>query len=288
MHIILSEYLRTLRDLKGYSTHTLEAYQRDILEFILFLEETTGKPEGKKLSLRHLNAYFLMLRNKGNKTRSVLRKVSSLRGFYQWMVSQGLLSENPFQVLDLPKNHLPLPKVIHPKDIDKILKHPQTTLLDQLVIELLYGCGLRVSELLSLRHQDIQLEHQFIRCVGKGKKERLIPLNKSSIQMLRPMLKQQQSLFPNQPTQPIILNPTNQKPFTRKQIWARLKHLGQHILGKKLSPHTLRHSFATHLLENGADLRSVQELLGHQDIATTQIYTHVSKKQLKSTHQSLF
>lgn len=288
MHILLSEYLRTLNDVKGYSSHTLEAYQRDIIEFIEFLEHTTGKPDGHRVSLRLLNSYFLMLRNKGNKTRSVLRKVSSLRGFYQWKLSQGLVSENPFHSLDLPKNRPPLPKAISVKDIDTLLQHNDTTPLDQLIIELLYGCGLRISELLSLRHQNIHLDHQFIRCIGKGKKERLIPLSPVSVKTLRPILSAQQSLFPNQPQQPVILNPQTQQALTRKQVWDRLQHLGQVALGKRLSPHTLRHSFATHLLENGADLRSVQELLGHQDIATTQIYTHVSKKQLKAVHHNLF
>lgn len=288
MHILLSEYLRTLEDVKGYSSHTIEAYQRDILEFIDFLDtETTGK-HLESFPIRRLNQYFLMLRSKQNKTRSVLRKVSSLRGFYQWMMNQGMTSENPFLTIDLPQNRAPLPKVLSINEVSLLLSHPSLTPQDTLIIELLYGCGLRISELLSLRPTDIELDHQFIRCMGKGRKERLIPLNPTSIEVLKPILNPKQHLFAISVKAPLLLDPVSQKTPTRKDIWQRLQTLGQNILGKPISPHTLRHSFATHLLENGADLRSVQELLGHQDIATTQIYTHVSKKQLKSVHQTFF
>ncbi|MBX2861386.1 MAG: tyrosine recombinase [Vampirovibrio sp.] len=283
MYLLLSEYLEALDSGRGYAENTLVAYQRDISEFLDYLE--TYQRKVTALTRRQVNQYLAALRQQDLATTTILRKISSIRSFYTWLQEQGYIRENPLALLDLPKRKKSLPKVLTLDEVRKLLTSDMA-LLDKVILELLYACGLRVSELVDLTVNQIYLEAGYLKCMGKGGKERLIPLGDLSIKLMTDYISHTSLTS----TDPILLDPDNlteKKALDRKAVWDRVKDMGKRI-GKDISPHTFRHSFATHLLENGADLRVVQELLGHSDIATTQIYTQVSKTHLKQLHRQVF
>jgi integrase/recombinase XerD len=286
MYLMLSEYLNYLSQERGYSPNTLEAYERDILEFLSYHEGRKAKLY--QITRRAVNQYLGELRNRQNATTSILRKVSSVKGFYEWLQIKGVLKDNPLALLELPKRRTPLPKVLSVGEISRLLNSDALSLQDKTIVELLYACGLRVSELTSLLVKSIDLGGGFLRVFGKGNKERLIPLGDVSIMVVRKYLMEtglqgDDPLFPNlEGAGPLFKTPLN-----RRDIWQRVRNM-RHIIGREVSPHTFRHSFATHLLENGADLRVVQELLGHSDISTTQIYTQISKRHVKLAHHHVF
>jgi integrase/recombinase XerD len=289
MYLLLSEYLNTLAEEKGYSPHTLEAYQRDILEFLRHQEEHKSASQRAGLlsvTRRDVNQYLAWLRKNENATTTVLRKISSIRGFYRWLEERSFISENPLAFLELPKRSKTLPKVLSVADMNRLLNRNldphDGAPVNQVIVELLYACGLRVSELVQLKVKDIDLAGGYLRCMGKGGKERLVPLGDVSITVLRDFMR----LTGRTGEDPILLREDG-APMTRREVWQRVRGMGR-LLGKEIYPHTFRHSFATHLLENGADLRVVQELLGHSDIATTQIYTQISKRHIKNSHHNVF
>jgi len=285
MLLLISEYLNHLAQEKGYSAHTLEAYERDILAFTDYLEAKNKTVH--QATARLLSQYTAFLRQEANATSTILRKVSSLRGFYRWMKDRRYVTDNPLDLLELPKKARLLPKVLTLTQITQLFESDRVGLQDKVIMELLYACGLRVSELCTLSVSDVDLDNGYLRCLGKRQKERLIPIGDVSIGLIRhyidaTSLKKSDPLLLNLEKAlsiPVALN--------RREVWARVKALGLTI-GKDISPHTFRHSFATHLLENGADLRVVQELLGHSDIATTQIYTQVSKSHIRQAHRAAF
>jgi integrase/recombinase XerD len=229
-----------------------------------------------------VNGYLRMLRDKGNVTTTVIRKISSVKGFYNWLVLENQVEENPFAFIELPRRAKSLPKVLSVSEVESLLDTPDLTLSEKLSLELLYACGLRVTELINLTPASISLEVGYVRCLGKGGKERLIPIGDVTVQWLKAYLSETALPF-EEP----LLRRSDGTPYTRIDIWRLMKRLGE-ALGKSISPHTLRHSFATHLLENGADLRVVQELLGHSDIATTQIYTQISRRHIRSAYRKVF
>lgn len=284
MYPWLSTYLTRLAEEDGYSPHTIEAYQRDILELIRFYDQSGRDPAG--VTRRDLNGYLAYLRQNRNATATIHRKISSLRGFYQWLLEAGHVSENPFALLELPKRTKVLPKVLSVQETTRLLAETRLTPLEQVIVELLYACGLRVSELLSLRQKDVDRTAGYIRCMGKGGKERLIPLGEASIQVLESYLAQRGGR--TDPDALLLAEGPHGNPLSRREVWALVQAVSHRVLGRTVYPHAFRHSFATHLLENGADLRVVQELLGHSDIATTQIYTQVSKRHVKAQHRSVF
>ncbi len=283
MFLLLSEYLNHLSNERGYSEHTLIAYERDITELMDDFEQSKITTKLSQLTSRQMNQFVARLRQKGNATASILRKISSIKGFFSWMQSKGYISKNPLATLELPKRTKTLPKVISVRDMERLLNHPKLSLQDKIIVELLYACGLRVSELTQLTVENIDLPGGYLRCLGKRGKERLIPLGDLSIQLVKTYITQSYL----KPKDPLLVQDLFNEPLTRKEIWSRVKSLGEFI-GKDISPHTFRHSFATHLLENGADLRVVQELLGHSDISTTQIYTQISKKHIKKAYKTVF
>ena len=297
----LADYLEHLREERQYSKHTLEAYERDIQEFLHILSESDlytlaqtplFHEEDAPLALsfmkrKHVNVYLSHLRKQGRKSRTMMRKTSSVRGFFLWLVAKGQLEVNIFEWLELPKQIHTLPTVLKASDIQKL--YAQIHDSDEcLALELLYACGLRVSELIDLKWKQVERRAGFLRCVGKGHKERLVPLAPASLDVLERAL----MIKSAEATQGYVLwnaHPPNGKarPYLRKEIYNWTQQWGA-LIGKAFSPHTFRHSFATHLLENGADLRVVQELLGHADISTTQIYTHVSLQHIRQAHHDLF
>lgn len=275
---ILSEYLEFLEVEKGLSENTLEAYRRDITELFDFCTK-----ELSEISRQDINSYILKLREENYTSTSVTRKIASFRGFFKWACANEILFKNPTTTLELPKNPKRLPKVLTLQEIQILLKENLTP-KERVIFELLYDCGLRVSELVNMKINDIDMSGKFLTCTGKGSKERIVPFGNCAIDAIKNYLPQRDFLILKYKlsTKRLLINEQG-KTVTRQEIYTFISEQGKKI-HKTISPHTLRHSFATHLLENGADLRVVQELLGHSDVSTTQLYTHISKKRLKDVY----
>ncbi len=282
---ILSEYLEYLEVEKGLSINTIDAYRRDLSAFLEFCFSLDIQ-ELNQIERIHLNSYIFNLREKKYMPPSVMRKIASLRGFFKWLCANEICVNNPTITLEQPKIPRKLPKVMTIQEIESILR-TDLTKIQKLIVELLYGCGLRVSELVGLRTNSIDLNASYLRCSGKGSKERLVPLGKKAKEALKNYYEQRDFLIKkfNLDTKNLLISDKGHF-LTRQDIYNFIHDQGKKI-HKKISPHTLRHSFATHLLENGADLRIVQELLGHSDVSTTQLYTHISKKRLKEVYFSI-
>ncbi len=273
----LDAFMMHLKTEQGASVHTIEAYNRDILDYLIFLEE-----ESKSLESVNFEAYLARLAATGKKTRSIVRAVSAIRSFYKFLLRDGKIRVNPLLEIETPKVKPPIPRVLSEEEMLAILRLPagqKTSLRDAAILELLYATGLRVSELISLKKSDINLEAGFLVASGKRSKERIVPMGTYAREVIKSYLEQIKPkgafLFPNR----------KGTPMTRQAIWKLIRKYGALIAKQHISPHVLRHTFATHLLEGGADLRSVQLLLGHEDISTTQIYTHVDRKRLKELHK---
>lgn len=280
MYQIIGEYLEYLELEKGLSQNTIDAYRRDLSDFAQNLEDIHS------INRMNINAYVRTLRERKLAPTSVIRKVASLRGFFKWATSSGILEKNPAATLEQPKTPQRLPKVVSVKEIDEML-HNNFTPLEHVMMELLYSCGLRVSELVNLKLNDIDLSSKYVRCFGKGSKERIIPIGEQAKAMLKEYFPTRDLLIKkyNLTTKNLLIK-DNGHFVTRQDVYNFIHAQGK-LIHKNISPHTLRHSFATHLLENGADLRVVQELLGHSDVSTTQLYTHISKKRLKEVYFSI-
>lgn len=279
---ILAEYLEYLEVEKGLSVNTIDAYRRDLSAFLEFCA-SLGAAELTQIQRTHLNSYILDLREKKYLPPSVIRKIASLRGFFKWLCASEICAQNPTLTLEQPKTPRKLPKVMTVSEIETILRE-NLTKTEQLIVELLYGCGLRVSELVNLKTNCIDLNANYLKCSGKGSKERLVPLGSKAKEALKEYFIQRDFFVQKfNIDNKILLISDSGRFLTRQDIYNFIHDLGKKI-NKNISPHTLRHSFATHLLENGADLRIVQELLGHSDVSTTQLYTHISKKRLKEVY----
>jgi len=278
----LVEYIEYLHVERGLSDNTEEAYRNDIMLFIEFLESEDVEIFDN-ITRSHLNRYIRKLRQDNYAPSSITRKIASLRGWFKWMVGNDLIKSDPTASIEQPKMARHLPKVLTIHDLQLIFSEKLST-LEKAIVELLYAAGLRVSELSNLTLQNINLDQDYVRCIGKGSKERLIPIGKKAKEALIEYLKEREIIiFKNDlNTNHLFLNEEGH-PISRQKVYTLIKTLGEKI-DKTISPHTLRHSFATHLLENGADLRVVQELLGHSDVSTTQLYTHISKKRLKDIY----
>ena len=277
MYQIIGEYLEYLELEKGLSQNTIDAYRRDLSDFSQEIEDI------KSIDRMTISSYLRSLRERKYAPTSVIRKVASLRGFFKWVTSSGIIDKNPAATLEQPKMPQRLPKVVSVKEIEEMLRNNLTP-IEHIVMELLYSCGLRVSELVNLKLSDIDLSSKYIRCFGKGSKERIIPLGEIAKTAIREYLPQRELLIKkyNLNTKRLLIK-ENGHYINRQDVYNFIHTQGK-VIHKNISPHTLRHSFATHLLENGADLRVVQELLGHSDVSTTQLYTHISKKRLKDVY----
>lgn len=281
MYETISQYLEYLDLEKGLSVNTIEAYRRDLYEFADMVDGNLRSVDRVKI-----NSYILNLKERKLAPTSVIRKVASLRGFFKWINAMGFLEKNPASTLEQPKVPQRLPKVISIKEIEEIL-HSNLSVLEKVIIELLYSCGLRVSELVNLKINDIDLNSKYVRCFGKGSKERIIPIGEVAKEAIQNYLPQREFILKKYKlTSKKLLVSDNGKWVNRQGVYSLIHERGK-LVHKNISPHTLRHSFATHLLENGADLRVVQELLGHSDVSTTQLYTHISKKRLKEVYFSI-
>lgn len=280
MYQIIGEYLEYLELEKGLSQNTLEAYRRDLSAFSQGVEDIT------KVDRMSINMFIRKLRENKLAPSSIIRKMASLRGFFKWASSAGIIDKNPASTLEQPKVPQRLPKVVSIKEIEEML-HNNLTPLEHVIMELLYSCGLRVSELVNLKTSDIDLSSKYVRCFGKGSKERIIPIGEIAKKAVTEYMTERDFLVKkyNLNTK-LLLIQNSGRLITRQDVYTFIHAQGK-LIHKNISPHTLRHSFATHLLENGADLRVVQELLGHSDVSTTQLYTHISKKRLKDVYFSI-
>lgn len=279
MYDLLSDFIDYIEIEKGLSANTIEAYRRDIYGFIDFNSE----PDIKNITRLHISSYIMDLRERGISPSSISRKISALKSFFKWACANEYIITNPISSIEPAKLPKHLPKVLTLSDINTLLQQNLTT-LERVVIELLYSCGLRVSELCNLKLSNINLKARNIICVGKGAKERLIPFGDYAHNTIKSYLELRTAVVNNNNlTTNFFLLSDNGRHVTRQDVYRIIHRLGE-IVHKEISPHTLRHTFATHLLENGADLRVVQELLGHSDVATTQLYTHISKKRLKEIY----
>jgi len=284
---ILQEFLEFLSVEKGLSPNTAHSYSLDLEKLFLFFgkEKISWQKVGEEDLIK-----FIHHQSRANlSSRSIARLISSVKSFYKFLVLDGVINKSPASNLSTPKLWLDLPKFLTEKEVEHLLAQPKEKsshgLRDKAILEMLYATGLRVSELTSLKLKDLNLEQSFVLCWGKGGKERIVPLGQSAQMVLKRYLqKARPKLVKKEDTFVFLTNRGGA--FTRQGVWKMLKGYGEQAgLERKISPHVLRHSFATHLLERGADLRSVQLMLGHSQITTTQIYTHVSRKQLQKVYE---
>lgn len=284
---VIAQYLDNIWMEKGLSRNTLESYGRDLAHFAVWLA-----PKGVELlavSSELMQAYLAHRYEKKLSSRSTARLLSCVRGFYRYMVREGRLAENPLSLIESPKLSPGLPNSLSEADVESLLAAPDINeplgLRDRTMLEVLYACGLRVSELVGLTMTQVNLRQNVVRVVGKGSKERLVPMGEEAALWLARYLREARPILLNGMPEEILFPSLRAQPMTRQTFWHRIKHWAK-VAGiqKPLSPHTLRHAFATHLLNHGADLRVVQLLLGHSDLSTTQIYTHVARLRMKESH----
>ena len=283
MFQLLSQYLDFLLIERGLSQNTIMAYRRDIVTFFDFLSNLENKEKIENVNRYDINLFLKNLRDTSHAPTSILRSIAALRGFFKWLFVSELIVADPTNCIEPLKVSKKLPKVLSISEIEVLFKN-KFNLLDSAILELLYAGGLRVSELTDLKLSNLNTKAKYVRCIGKGSKERIVPIGKKAVLALEKYLKYREKKLNllNKTSNYVFLNDTGQK-ITRQYVYTFIRNIGEK-LQKSISPHTLRHSFATHLLERGADLRVVQELLGHSDVATTQLYTHISKKRLKEIY----
>ncbi|QJS97073.1 site-specific tyrosine recombinase XerD [Dolosigranulum pigrum] len=286
----LEEYIIYLKIERGLSANTVTSYKRDVEKYLTFLTEKKIT-QLDEVSRFEILDFLQTLRQSGAADNSIIRMVSSLRKFHQYLKRESIVSDDPMQLIDTPKKASTLPKAISPQAVEQLLEAPDTTtplgVRDRTILELMYATGLRISELVNLKLSDMHLTMGFIQTMGKGEKERIIPLGEIASQWLDHYLDGARVYLQDQSAETseyVFLN-SRGKGLSRQGVWKKVKQLALEAgIDQNVTPHTLRHSFATHLLENGADLRMVQELLGHADISTTQIYTHITKTRLKQVY----
>lgn len=284
---LADQFIHHLRVEKGLAKNTIESYSRDLTRYFDFLEKRTLPP--MKASQIDIMDYVSSLAG-ALSIRSIARNLSSLKVFYRFLVSDGKLKTNPARLISNPKLPRRLPGVLSSEEVERLLAAPDTQthrgLRDRAMLELLYASGLRVSELVGMKMLNINLEAGWVRTVGKGSKERMVPMGSKAQQSLKEYLADGRPSLLKKRSSSHLFVTARAKPMSRQAFWKIIKRCARLAgIRKEISPHSLRHSFATHLLEHGADLRSVQIMLGHADISTTQIYTHVTRERLKQIHE---
>ncbi|MCP4021544.1 MAG: site-specific tyrosine recombinase XerD [Desulfobacteraceae bacterium] len=289
MDELSQKYIDHLLIEKGLSHNSIESYSADLAEYLNFLEHN------KIYNLNHTDTatilgWLVNMTRKGLSPKSRARHLITIRGFYKFLVNEKLLSTNPVKNVDIPKTGLSLPKIISVEEIEQLLQVPDLKkprgFRNLAMLEIIYGAGLRVSELILLKTRDINLDSGLVRVMGKGSKERIIPIGAIAKSVTRKWIEQARpQLLKNMQSEYLFVARAG-KPMTRQAFWKIIKKYALLAkISKNITPHTFRHSFATHLLEGGADLRSVQTMLGHSDISTTQIYTHISREYLMEMHK---
>ncbi len=279
----LAEFLDHLRSERGLSEHTLSAYSNDLKQFVEFLTEI-GLNTFNEINRMTVTSYVKVMRDRNLASSSIARKLAALKTFFHWLVREQIVDRDPTLELERPKLPRGLPMVLTQPEVGRLIEG-QRDLRDRAILELLYAGGLRVSELTTLNIVDISFDGGYIRCLGKGSKERMVPLSQTALRSIETYLAHLRPKIRARPTEKALFLNYAGRRLTRQAIWKVVKEAAKAAgISKEITPHTLRHSFATHLLENGADLRAVQEMLGHADISTTQLYTHVSKRHIKGAY----
>ncbi len=281
----ISLYCEYLEVERGLAQNTIQAYRSDLYSLANFIS-LSNIEDINQIQRLHLNMYIKNLHDKKYNPVSISREIASIKGFFKWLCINEYITHNPSLSVEQPKLPKKLPKVLSIKEIFELFDE-QMNIMNKTELELLYAAGLRVSELVNIQLNNIDLKAKYIRCMGKGSKERIIPIGNKACLAVKKYLKERDYLIKkyNLKTKYLFIK-DNGKKLTRQDVYIFINSLGKNI-NKNISPHTIRHSFATHLLENGADLRVVQELLGHSDVSTTQLYTHISKKRLKEIYFSI-
>lgn len=286
----IEEFYHYIQIERGLSDNTIQAYRRDLKQYVQYLTEKRKINRWEDVEPDDTRTFIYFLNDSGKSSTTIARVLSTLRHFHQFLVREYQLTKDPSLHIETPKSTRKLPKVLSSSEIDRLLSFPITNKFDirnKAMLETLYATGLRVTELITLKLEDLHLEMGFVRCFGKGSKERIVPLGDLAKDAIKRYLSESRpELLQKKENDFLFLN-HHGNPLSRQGFWKILKQIAREVeITKELSPHMLRHSFATHLLENGADLRAVQEMLGHADISTTQIYTHVSKLRLKDIYQN--
>jgi integrase/recombinase XerD len=286
---LVDQYLNYILVEKGLAEKTVESYSRDMVRFTVFLKEC-GIDAISAVDTKVVLQYLIHMRDTELATRSRARHLVTLRGFFKFLVQEKMIDQSPAQLVELPKQTQTLPDVLSQSEAERLLSSPERTVpagvRDAAMIELLYAAGLRVSELISLKLQDVNLEACFTRVFGKGSKERVVPFGSYARDSLDLYIQHARPLLLKANTSRFLFVARAGNPMSRQGFWKLLKRYAHKAgIAKNITPHTLRHSFASHLLEGGADLRTVQVMLGHVDISTTQIYTHVARRHLKEIHE---
>ena len=280
-----ASYLSYLSVEKGLSRNTVESYSLDLKAFSEFLRSMDKAL--KAFNREDIVGYLGRLRNDGYSGASISRFISTIKGFSKFLIIEKIILEDPTETLRIPRQWERLPKALGLEDIRKLLETELKSSFfarDSAMLELLYSSGLRVSEVIAVKFNDINFEGGFIRVIGKGSKERVVPMNRRASEKMKKYIQELRPLLLKNRQSPCLFLSNRGAPMTRQRFWQALKKFGA-MAGLSLTPHTIRHSFATHLLEGGADLRSVQKMLGHSDIATTQIYTKISSERIKKVYK---
>lgn len=288
MEKLLANFLNYLTVERGLAGNTREAYGRDLRDFFGFLARRNicSVLEADK----HLiTAYLIELQKAGKVPATIARHLAAVKGFFRFLVNEGVQEKDPTINLETPRLRPKLPHILSVEEVDRLLKQPDTGrvdgLRDKAMLEVIYGTGLRVSELCSLNVDDLNSDLGYVRCIGKGSKERIVPIGGPAIEAVNTYLRLSRVKLLKRAAEKALFLNCHGRRLTRQGFWKLIKKYTELAgIRKEITPHTLRHSFATHLLENGADLRSVQEMLGHADITTTQIYTHLTRNKIREIY----
>lgn len=279
--ISMEQFLQFLKQQRGYSDHTITNYRWDLVQFYEFSWEEWGKTVAELMKKEPIRLFLYELHDKGNKPRTIARKRASLLSFSKYLIRRGELATNPLATIVTPKLDKPMPVFLSENQTKEFAEQIPSTpkeVRNKVIVEMLYGSGIRLAELQGMNVSDIRFGESTIRVIGKGNKERIVPATPFALKLAKSLLAFREIVTPNSP---FLLNDKNER-LSRRQIQRIVEtELGSVSSASKRSPHTLRHSFATHILDNGADIRVVQELLGHSSLASTQIYTHVTKDRLR-------
>lgn len=287
----IKSFLHFLIVEKRLAQNTIMSYERDLKSYIHYLKEVESIEVLNHVQRVHIVHFLSFLKDQGKSSKTIARHIASIRAFHQFLLRDKTADQDPTVHLEIPKSERALPKVLSLQEVETLLEAPKLHdhygLRDKAMLELLYATGIRVSELIGMDVDHINLPMGFVRCIGKGDKERIIPIGRTAAEAVKQYLHIGRPLFisKNHGDPALFLNHQGKR-LTRQGFWKILKKLAMEAgINKELTPHTLRHSFATHLIENGADLRAVQEMLGHADISTTQIYTNVAKTKLTDVYR---